>query len=126
MTPITRRAFGIGALPLWLARAASAASGKRKVLVAVFQRGAMDGLNAVIPHGEKRYAELRPTLAIPRADALDLDGFFSLHPALKPLYPLWQSKDLAAIHATGSPDPTRCPSGKLHRTLPRGLGPCAR
>lgn len=94
--------------PAWLARAANHTNpGKHKTLVAIFQRGAMDGLNVLIPHGDKRYATLRPSLAIPHESALDLDGFFSLHPALKPLYPLWQSKQLAAIHATGSPDPTR-------------------
>jgi len=100
-------AFGIGIAPGWLTRAAYAGAKSNKVLVAIFQRGAMDGLNAVIPYGEKRYAELRPTLAVPRETALDLDGFFGLHPALKPLLPLWESKQLAAIHATGSPDPTR-------------------
>ncbi len=105
---IQTAAFGFGALPAWLTRAAAQApNGKKKTLVAIFQRGAMDGLNVLIPHGDKRYTALRPSLAIPRESALDLDGFFSLHPALKPLYPLWQSKQLAAIQATGSPDPTR-------------------
>lgn len=116
MTTNTRRAFvrnaaltafGIGAAPGWLARAAGAGAKSKRVLVAIFQRGAMDGLSAVIPFGEKRYAELRPTLAVARDAAFDLDGFFGLNPALKPLQPLWASKQLAAIHATGSPDPTR-------------------
>ncbi|MBL8240061.1 MAG: DUF1501 domain-containing protein [Bryobacterales bacterium] len=116
MTTNTRRAFvrnaaltafGIGAAPGWLARAAGAGAKSKRVLVAIFQRGAMDGLSAVIPFGEKRYAELRPTLAVARDAAVDLDGFFGLNPALKPLQPLWASKQLAAIHATGSPDPTR-------------------
>jgi len=100
-------AFGIGAAPGWLARAAQAGTTRKKVLVAIFQRGAMDGLNAVIPYGERRYAELRPTLAVPRGTMLELDSRFALHPALKPLLPLWESKQLAAIHGTGSPDPTR-------------------
>lgn len=116
MTTNTRRAFVrnaaltafcIGAAPGWLARAAGAGAKSKRVLVAIFQRGAMDGLSAVIPFGEKRYAELRPTLAVARDAAVDLDGFFGLNPALKPLQPLWASKQLAAIHATGSPDPTR-------------------
>ncbi|MBI2689213.1 MAG: DUF1501 domain-containing protein [Acidobacteria bacterium] len=116
MTATTRRAFvknaalaafGIGAAPAWLTRAAFAGTPGKHVLVAIFQRGAMDGLNAVIPFGEKRYAELRPALAVPRESIVELDGFFGLHPALKPLYPMWEAKQLAAIHATGSPDPTR-------------------
>jgi len=116
MTSNTRRAFvrnaaltafGVGSAPAWLTRTAYAGAKSRKVLVAIFQRGAMDGLSAVIPYGERRYAALRPTIAVPRETAIDLDGFFALHPALKPLKPFWDSKQLAAIHATGSPDPTR-------------------
>jgi uncharacterized protein (DUF1501 family) len=107
--------FGIGATPAWLSRAlyaADAPSPRKKVLVAIFQRGAMDGLNAVIPFGEKRYYDLRPTLAIPKPDrtensAIDLDGFFGLHPALAPLKPIYDARQLAVIHAVGSPDPTR-------------------
>jgi len=109
---------GVGSAPLWLQRAAFAADqqgSRRKVLVAIFQRGAADGLNIVVPHGEKRYYELRPTIAIPRPspdvapeDALiDLDGFFGLHPALAPLAPIWKEQRLAIVHAAGSPDPTR-------------------
>src|SRR5579885_1961864 len=107
--------FGIGTAPAWLARALSASeapASRKKVLVAIFQRGAMDGLNVVIPHGEAAYYALRPNLAIPRPDgtansAIDLDGFFGLHPALAPLKPIYDAGRLAAIHATGSPDPTR-------------------
>jgi uncharacterized protein (DUF1501 family) len=110
---------GVGSAPLWLQRAAFGATGqqtgRRKVLVAIFQRGAADGLNIVIPHGEQRYYDLRPSIAIPRpsakvnaADAVvDLDGFFGLHPSLAPLMPLWQQQHLAIVHAAGSPDPTR-------------------
>lgn len=107
--------FGIGSAPLWLSRAAYAenSSGKRKkILVAIFQRGAMDGLNVVVPHGEAAYYTLRPNLAIPRPDgtansAIDLDGYFGLHPALQPLKPIYDSGQLAIVHAVGSPDPTR-------------------
>ena len=87
---------GVGSAPLWLhARAVrlGRAAPRKKILVAIFQRGAADGLNMVVPHGEKRYYELRPTIAIPRprqrqkAAAIDLDGFFGLHPSLAPLKP---------------------------------------
>ena len=109
---------GVGAAPLWLERAAFAAEqqgARKKVLVAIFQRGAADGLNIVVPHGEQRYYELRPTIAIPRPSqnvaaedaVIDLDGFFGLNPALASLQPLWRQQRLAIIHAAGSPDPTR-------------------
>jgi uncharacterized protein (DUF1501 family) len=110
---------GIGSAPLWLQRAALAgdttAGARKKVLVAIFQRGAADGLNIVIPHGDSHYYDLRPTIAVPRPSAniaagdsvIDLDGFFGLHPALAPLLPLWQQQQLAIVHAAGSPDPTR-------------------
>ena len=99
--------FGIGAAPLWLARAADAPSARKKVLVAVFQRGAVDGLNLVVPFGEKSYYELRPTIAIPADTVVSLDGFFGLHPALAPLKPVFDANRLAIIQAVGSPDPTR-------------------
>jgi uncharacterized protein (DUF1501 family) len=109
---------GVGSAPLWLQRAAFAGeqqSGRRKVLVAIFQRGAADGLNIVVPHAEQRYYDLRPTIAIPRPSSniaaedsvIDLDGFFGLHPSLTGLKPLWQQRRLAIVHAAGSPDPTR-------------------
>ncbi len=106
---------GVGSTPLWLSRAlyaADAPSPRKKILVAIFQRGAVDGLNVVVPHGEQRYYDLRPTIAVPRPDgtpdsAIDLDGFFGLHPALKPLKPIYDSGKLAIVHAAGSPDPTR-------------------
>lgn len=118
MRPINRRIFlrdsglamaGVGALPMWLQRTAFGAEtgGRKKVLVAIFQRGAADGLNIVVPHGEARYYELRPTIALPKESLVDLDGFFGLHPALFPLKPLWDAKNLAIVHAAGSPDPTR-------------------
>lgn len=107
--------FGVGSTPVWLSRAlyaADAPSPRKKVLVAIFQRGAVDGLNVVVPHGESRYYDLRPTIAIPRPDgspdsAVDLDGFFGLHPSLKPLKSIYDSGHLAVVHAAGSPDPTR-------------------
>jgi uncharacterized protein (DUF1501 family) len=118
---LTRRIFlrggamvmaGMGAAPSWLARAAEGAGGKRKILVAIFQRGAADGLNVVVPFAEKRYYELRPTIGIPAPGSapntgIDLDGRFALNPALQPLKALWDKQQLAIIEATGSPDPTR-------------------
>ena len=110
---------GVGSAPLWLKRAlyaADAPSPRKKILVAIFQRGAADGLNVVVPHGEKAYYGLRPTIAVPRpstagdrrADAaIDLDGFFGLHPSLAPLKPLFDQQHLAIVDAVGSPDPTR-------------------
>ena len=82
------------------------------ILVLIFLRGAMDGLNAVIPFSEAAYHDQRPSLAIPAPKtgddrtAIDLDGFFGLHPALQPLKDIWDEKQLAIIHACGSPDPT--------------------
>ena len=109
---------GIGSAPIWLERAAFAGDQqgpRKKVLVAIFQRGAADGLNIVVPHGERRYYDLRPTIAVPRPVAniatedavIDLDGFFGLNPALASLKPLWQQQRLGIVHAAGSPDPTR-------------------
>jgi uncharacterized protein (DUF1501 family) len=106
---------GIGSTPFWLSRAlyaADAPSPRKKILVAIFQRGAVDGLNVVVPHGEQRYYNLRPSIAIPRPDstadsAIDLDGFFGLHPSLRPLKPIYDSGRMAIVHAVGSPDPTR-------------------
>ena len=100
---------GFGPLPGWLGRTAFAAgSGRpRKVLVAIFQRGAADGLNIVVPHGDPNYYSMRPSIAIPRKQAIDLDGFFGLHPALDGLKPAFDEGRLAVVHAAGSPDPTR-------------------
>jgi uncharacterized protein (DUF1501 family) len=108
------------AVPSFLERAVmaqgakAAAGGRRKTLVAIFQRGAVDGLNMVVPHGESNYYEWRPSIAIARPgrgaageSAVDLDGFFGLHPALAGLKPIWDAKRLAIVHASGSPDSTR-------------------
>jgi uncharacterized protein (DUF1501 family) len=86
---------------------------KGKVLICLFQRGAADALNIVVPHGEKSYYDLRPSIGIPQPSrgsaesAIDLDGFFGLHPALAPLKPLYDKGILAPIHAVGSPSTTR-------------------
>jgi len=106
-----------GVAPRVLVRSVFAAdgahAGRRKSLVVLFQRGACDGLNTVIPYGDGSYASLRPTIAIPapraggQPAALDLDGFFGLHPALEPLLPLWKEGILAVVQAVGSPDGTR-------------------
>jgi uncharacterized protein (DUF1501 family) len=75
--------------------------------VVIFQRGAADGLNIVVPHGEAEYYTMRPTIGIPQRNVIDLDGFFGLHPAMSALKPLWDARQLAIVHAAGSPDPTR-------------------
>src|ERR1022692_5136210 len=124
---LSRRAFfknsglammGFGVLPPFLTRAVAGAlpsttAGGKKILVVLFQRGAADGLNIVVPFGEPDYYALRPTLAIPQPKegventVLDLDGFFGLHPSLSPLVPLFKQEHLAIVHAAGSPDTTR-------------------
>ena len=122
---ITRRVFlkngalaivGTSVVPSFLTRAvyaAKAAAGSRsKRLIVLFQRGAADGLNIVVPHGEDAYYAMRPTIAIPRPrngaeSAIDLDGFFGLHPSMSAFKPLWDQKHLAIVHAAGSPDHTR-------------------
>jgi uncharacterized protein (DUF1501 family) len=103
-----------GVLPRFLARTALAAGGgaRRKTIVVLFQRGACDGLNTVVPYGESAYRSLRPSIAIPPPSggheaAVDLDGFFGLHPALGPLLPAWREGSLGIVHAAGSPDGTR-------------------
>jgi uncharacterized protein (DUF1501 family) len=105
--------FGLAPRALVRALHASENPARRKTLVVVFQRGACDGLNTVVPYGDEDYHRWRPGIAIPaprggsRDAALDLDGFFGLHPALEPLRPLWNDGSLAALHAVGSPDGTR-------------------
>jgi uncharacterized protein (DUF1501 family) len=116
---ITRRIFlrngalaviGTAAVPGFLTRAAFGGTEpgiRNQRLVVIFQRGAADGLNIVVPHGEPQYYAMRPSINIPRKAVLDLDGMFGLHPSLAPLQPLWQQRHLAIVHAAGSPDPTR-------------------
>jgi len=120
---ISRRVFlkngsfamvSLGFAPSFLARTAFAAAPARrsKQLIAIFQRGAVDGLSVVVPFGENDYYRARPSIAIARpntgdAAALDLDGFFGFNPRLQPLTPFWDRRDLAIVHACGSPDSTR-------------------
>lgn len=117
---ISRRVFmkngglalvSLGFAPAFLARTAEAAAARRKVLVTIFQRGAVDGLNMIVPFGEREYYASRPSIAVPQPNAaegaVDLDGFFGLHPRLAALKPLWDSRQLAIVHACGSPDGTR-------------------
>ncbi|HWL38709.1 MAG TPA: hypothetical protein VNO75_00600, partial [Gemmatimonadaceae bacterium] len=84
-----------------------------KILICLFQRGAADALNIVVPHGERAYYAMRPSIAIPQPSrmaaggAIDLDGFFGLHPSLASLKPLYDRGLLAPVHAVGSPSTTR-------------------
>src|SRR2546425_5434485 len=105
---------GLSAMPAFLQRAVAATPmPNKKQLVVLFQRGAADGLNIVVPFGEPNYYRLRPSIAIPQPKrggtdaAVDLDGFFGLHSSLAPLEPLFRKNQLAIVHAAGSPDPTR-------------------
>ena len=117
---LTRRVFlrngslalvSLGFAPAFLARAAQAAETRKKILVAIFQRGAVDGLNMVVPFAEPAYYQNRPSIAIPRPNqkdgAIDLDGFFGLHPRMAALQPLFSRGELAIVHACGSHDETR-------------------
>jgi len=85
----------------------------RDILVYIFQRGAADGLNAVVPYGDGDYKLQRPTIYVPEPTslepnpAIDLNGFFGLHPALAPLKPIYDADDLALVHATGIPHGSR-------------------
>ena len=114
----------LGFAPSFLARTAYAAgaTARAKRLIAIFQRGAVDGLNMIVPFGDKEYYRARPSIAIQEPGsagrpgraggqgsdtALDLDGFFGFHPRLQPLKPFWDSRQLAIVNACGSPDNTR-------------------
>ena len=113
--------FGIGFVPSFMRRTAFALeqpgfSNRKKVLVAIFQRGAADGLNVVVPFGDKEYYSLRPTISVPEPSSvvgteaqslIDLDGFFGFHPSLSALKRLFDQHHVAVIHAAGSPDNTR-------------------
>ena len=103
-------AMGWGGLPAFLARAASAETRPKKTLVALFQRGAMDGLMAVQPLGDSQLATLRPQLLLPNSGeggVLELDGRYGLHPALQPLGHHFREKQLAIVHGIGSPNTSR-------------------
>jgi uncharacterized protein (DUF1501 family) len=116
----TRRAFmrngalalvGTSVIPAFLTRSIYAemqtAAANKKKLVVIFQRGACDGLNTVVPYAEKNYYSMRPSIAIKQEQVIDLDGFFGLHPALAPFKPLYDAGHLAMVHASGSPSTTR-------------------
>jgi uncharacterized protein (DUF1501 family) len=94
----------------WAARATDDDKNHKR-LVVVFLRGAVDGLNVVVPYSDSSYYVSRPTIAVPRPNesggALRLDGHFGLHPALTSVMPLWEKGTLAFVHASGSPDPSR-------------------
>ena len=115
---IALASFGVmTSAPSFLSRALAetvdrVTGGRRKTLIAIFQRGAVDGLNVVVPYGEPAYYDMRPNIAVAKPNggaesAINLDGFFGLHPALVAFKPLWDSKRLAIVHASGSPDNTR-------------------
>jgi len=119
---ISRRVFlrdsavvlsAFGTSPLWFASAsaqglANSQSTRKKILVVLFQRGAADGLNTIVPYGDPNYRALRPTIALPVPGApngvMDLDGYFGLHPGLSALKNLWDRQMFAVVEATGSPD----------------------
>src|SRR5215475_3969587 len=125
--PATRRYFlksgavalaGLASTPSFLVRTAlaqnSATQGKdHPIIIAIFQRGAADGISMVVPFGDRNYYAVRPQIAIPEPTrsgderAIDLDGFFALHPALSSLKPIYDERHLALVHAVGSPANTR-------------------
>lgn len=121
---LTRRNFmkatgiaaGVALLPTWMPRLAFAQpydDPAGDVLISIFLRGGADSLNMIVPYAEDAYYDARPQLAIARPDAnvdgkaIDLDGFFGIHPALEPLLPLLNGGEMMAVHATGAPHETR-------------------
>src|SRR4029077_8036279 len=96
--------LSLGFAPSFLGRAAAAVGAKRKLLIAIFQRGAVDGLNMIVPYGEADYYRLRPPIAIPRpgsnpmGSAVVLDAFSGPHPSMDALKPLWDNHSLAIVH----------------------------
>jgi uncharacterized protein (DUF1501 family) len=100
---------GTTAIPSFLVRSvlAETAGNPNRRMVVIFQRGAADGLNVVVPYREKNYYKMRPSIAIPQNQVIDLDGFFGLHPSLSPFKPLYDAGHLAIVHAAGSPDMSR-------------------
>ena len=120
--PINRRVFvksgalallALGLPPAFVTRsllAETRVAARKKTLVCIFQRGAADGLSMVVPFGDAAYYRARRSIAVPdpaRGGALDLDGFFGLHPSLRPLHELYGRREMTIVHATGSPHPTR-------------------
>jgi uncharacterized protein (DUF1501 family) len=111
-TPHVERGTGAAALSYGNARQRPRVAGDGAPrMVVVFLRGAVDGMNVVVPHGDQAYYDARPTIAVARPGrpngAIDLTGYFGLHPALRALHPYWDSGQLAFVHAAGSPDPSR-------------------
>ncbi len=129
---LTRRAFlkrgglalvSVGTMPLWgpsflqqlvFAAEPTRATNGKKVLICIFQRGALDGLSMVVPYGDPHYYEARSDIAIAQptqsagpSGVIDLDGFFGLHPNMAALLPMYQSGHLALIQACGSPSSSR-------------------
>jgi uncharacterized protein (DUF1501 family) len=117
---VTRRGFmrggalalvGTSVIPSFLTRSIYAemttAAANKKKLVVIFQRGACDGLNVVVPHAEKNYYSMRPSIAVKQSEVIDLNGFFGLHPQMAAFKPLYDQGHLAIIHAAGSNDPSR-------------------
>ena len=117
---VTRRGFmkngalaliGTSTIPAFLSRSVLAemttAAANKKKLVVLFQRGAVDGLNVVVPYTEQNYYAMRPTIGIKQNEVIDLDGRFGLHPQMAAFKPLWDQGHLAIVHAAGSPDPSR-------------------
>lgn len=102
---------GTSVIPSFLMRSVMAevttAAASRKKLVVLFQRGAVDGLNVVVPYREQNYYAMRPSIAIKQNEVVDLNGFFGLHPAMVSFKPLYDAGQLAIVHAAGSPDTTR-------------------
>lgn len=103
--------LSLGFAPNFIAKTVLAARARQKVLVTIFQRGAVDGLNMIVPYGEEWYYKVRPSIGVAKpgqeSGAVDLDGFFGIHPSMSPLAELFHRKELAVVHACGSPDPTR-------------------
>jgi uncharacterized protein (DUF1501 family) len=98
-------------LPSWVWAAAGLAANNSKILITLFQRGAADGLNMVVPFQDPYYHSARPTIGLngptKSGGVLDLDGTFGLHPALASLMPMWSAGNFALVEAVGSPDGTR-------------------
>jgi uncharacterized protein (DUF1501 family) len=120
LTGITRRGFmkngalaliGTSTIPSFLERSVMAevitAAANHKKLVVLFQRGAADGLNIVVPYQEKSYYDMRSSIAIQKNQVIDLDGFFGLHPSMASFKPLYDQGHLAIVHAAGSPSTSR-------------------
>jgi uncharacterized protein (DUF1501 family) len=103
--------IGTSTIPAFLSRSVLAemttAAANKKKLVVLFQRGAVDGLNVVVPYKEKNYYAMRPSIAIKQNEVIDLDGYFGLHPQMAAFKPLYEQGHLAIVHAAGSPDPSR-------------------